>query len=340
MEKVRVQDAVGLILCHDMTQIIKDKFKGPRFKKGHIIQEEDIPVLLSMGKEHIYIWKNDPTLLHEDEGAEVLYALCKNQHMYTKEIREGKAEIFSDCNGLLKVDREKLKAINHLGDMMIATVHSNFPVRKDDKIAAMRVIPLAIEKEKMEKAKEVAGNQPILSILPFQKKKTVIITTGTEVYDGLIQDAFGPVLEEKLSEYDISIEKQIFVPDDENKLKTALLSALEEGAEMILCTGGMSVDPDDITPSVIQRIGADVISYGAPVLPGAMFLLAYYNGVPIMGLPGCVMYAGRTIFDLILPRILADDTITRKDLSVLGEGGLCLNCPTCTFPNCGFGKGK
>ncbi len=345
MKQIRVEDAVGQVLCHDITQIIKGVTKDAVFRKGHIIREEDIPVLLSVGKENIYIWENDETKLHENDAAQILYDICKGEHMHGSDVKEGKIELIADCDGVLKIDREKLRAVNALGEMMIASRHGDFPVKKGDKLAGTRVIPLVIEKEKMEKAKEVAGEKPIFEIRPFVSKKAGIVTTGSEVYHKRIEDTFTPVIIEKLSEYGVDVVKHSICDDDHERITEEIKAMLEEGIDMILCTGGMSVDPDDKTPLAIKNAGVKIVTYGAPVLPGAMFLLGYYDRkdgkkIPVMGLPGCVMYAKRTIFDLVLPRVLTDEILTKGELDVLGEGGLCLNCPVCTFPNCGFGKGK
>lgn len=337
MKLIKTTDAVGHVLCHDLTQIIKGVTKDARFRKGHIVTQEDIDVLLSMGKENLYVLEKDENMLHENEAAEVLCKLCINEYMKTSEMKEGKIELISEINGLLKIDTKKLMQINSLGEMMIATRHNNTVVKPNDKLAGMRVIPLLIEKEKMEKASQVT-NHPILEIKPFVIKKAAIITTGSEVYKGRIQDTFTPVIRKKLAEYDIEVIYHEIVDDNDEMTTSAIVKAIELGAEFVICTGGMSVDPDDKTPLAIKNTKANIISYGAPVLPGAMFLLAYLNNVPIVGLPGCVMYARRTIFDIVLPRIIARDEITAFDLASLGEGGLCLNCDVCTYPNCGFGK--
>ncbi len=339
MKLIETKHAVGHVLCHDMTQIIPGVKKDAAFRKGHIVTEEDIPVLLSMGKDHLYVWEKKEGILHEDEAAQILFQICKNQYMTGSEVKEGKIELSASIDGVFKVDTERLNKINSLGEMMIATIHGNFPVKAGDKLAGSRIIPLVIEEEKMDRAKAVAGERPLFEILPFQKKKAVILTTGNEVYYGRIQDAFGPVIRKKLDEYEVEVLYQEILSDDTEKITAAIEKAVADGADLITCTGGMSVDPDDTTPSAIRNTGAEVISYGAPVLPGAMFLLAYYNGtIPIMGLPGCVMYSKRTIFDLILPRVLADEKLSFSDLACLGEGGLCLGCEPCHFPNCGFGK--
>ena len=339
MKLVETKDAVGQVLCHDMTRIIRGVTKDAVFRKGHIITEEDIPVLLSIGKEHIYIWENDENMLHENDAAKILYDLCKNENMCPSEIKEGKIELIAECDGLFWVNREKLNKVNGLGEMMIACRHGDFPVHAGDKLAGMRVIPLVIEKEKMQRAREAAGTSPIFKLKPYLKKTAGIVTTGSEVYYGRITDTFTPVVEEKLSEYGVNVIGHEVSNDDPAKTEEAIRCLLDKGAQLVVCTGGMSVDPDDKTPAAIHAVSDSIVTYGAPVLPGAMFLLAYTKeGVPVMGLPGCVMYAKRTIFDLVLPRVLAGERLKQKDFSVMGEGGLCQSCPVCTFPNCGFGK--
>lgn len=342
MKQVKTTEAVGHVLCHDITQIIRGVNKDALFRKGHIVTAEDIPVLLSLGKDHLYVWEKQNGILHENEAAEILWSICKNEHMRPSPVKEGKIDILADIDGLFQVDVERLDRINSLGEMMIATRHTNFAVTKGNKLAGTRVIPLVIEKKKMDEAVAAAGETPLLRLLPFGHKTAGIVTTGNEVYSGRIQDTFGPVIREKLAEYDVTVLGQTIINDDPVRITGAIRGYIDKGADLILCTGGMSVDPDDTTPTAIQNTGAQLVSYGAPVLPGAMFLLAYYKlhntSIPILGLPGCVMYSKRTIFDLVLPRIMAGETLTSDDLSRLGHGGLCLSCPVCTFPNCCFGK--
>ena len=339
MKLIKTTEAVGHVLCHDMTQIIPGVTKDAVFRKGHVVREEDIPVLLSIGKDNLYVWEKDDTMYHEDEAADILRGLCQNDYMEASSPKEGKVELTAQTDGLFKVDEERLIRLNSLGEMMVATRHGNFPVTKGDKLAGTRIIPLVIEKEKMEAAKEAVGEEPLLALLPYHHKKVGIVTTGNEVFHGRIKDQFGPVIREKLAEFDTEVLGQTIMNDDQEKITEAIQAFLDAGADMVVCTGGMSVDPDDTTPAAIKGTGAEIVSYGAPVLPGAMFLLAYTkDGRPIMGLPGCVMYAKRTIFDLVLPRVMADERVTAQDLAKLGMGGLCLGCPTCIFPNCGFGK--
>lgn len=344
MKQIKTVDAAGHILCHDITQIIKGVTKDVVFKKGHVVREEDIPVLLSVGKENLYVWENQEGMLHENEAAEILYGICKNDHMKPSPVKEGKIEVIADADGLFKLDTERLYQINSLGEMMIATRHGNTSVKKGDKLAGTRIIPLVIEEYKMKKAQEIGAGKPLMEILPFKHKKVGIVTTGSEVFHGRIKDTFGPVVVEKFNEFDAEILGQTIVDDNKEGIVAAVLSFIEKGADVVVCTGGMSVDPDDRTPGAIKDTGAEIITYGAPVLPGAMLLVSYYNyngkKIPVMGLPGCVMYSKRTIFDLVLPRIMADDIITKSDIDKLGQGGLCLNCDVCTYPNCGFGKGN
>ena len=342
MKLIRTEDAVGSVLCHDLTQIIKGVTKDAVFRKGHIVQPEDIPVLLSIGKEHLYVWEADESMLHENDAARILVDLCKSEGMSESAVKEGKIELAAAVDGLFKVDSKRLQLVNSFGQMMIATRHGNTPVHKGDKLCGTRIIPLVIEKEKMQRVQELCGAEPLLKLLPYKIKRAAVLATGSEVFHGRIKDTFTPVIEAKLAEFGVDVIHKEILDDAPEQITAAIRSAIEEkGAELVLCTGGMSVDPDDQTPLAIKNTSARIVSYGAPVLPGAMFLLAYYGEaqVPVLGLPGCVMYAKRTIFDLALPRVLARDIITAEELAALGEGGLCLNCDVCTYPACGFGKG-
>lgn len=338
MKLIKTENAVGQVLCHDMTQIIPGKFKGARFRKGHIVTEEDIPVLLSMGKENLYIFEMDENMLHENDAAEILCKLCKGQNISRSEVKEGKIELTTEIDGLFTIDRKKLNAVNSIEELMIATRKGDTAVKKGDKLAGTRVIPLVIDKAKLDEAEKVTGGRPIMNVLPYILKTAAVITTGSEVFHGRIEDKFTPVLIEKLKAYGITVTEHSTVDDGIENIINAI-ETLKGKTDMILCTGGMSVDPDDNTPGAIKQSGADIVTYGAPVLPGAMFLLGYYaDGTPVMGLPGCVMYAKATIFDLVLPRIAAGVKLTEADFVAYGEGGLCLGCTECTYPHCPFGK--
>ena len=340
MKLIPVQEAVGHVLCHDLTRIVRGEFKGSQFRKGHVVTEEDIPMLLSMGKEHLYVWEMEPGMLHENDGAEALCALCFGENMARSEVKEGKIELTATCDGLFRVDTARLTAVNMIEELMIATRHSNTPVKAGDKLCGTRVIPLVIREEKLQAAREAAGDKPLLEVLPYRRKTVGVVTTGSEVFHGRIQDTFTPVIVDKLRAYGMEMTVHELSDDGMDNIVAAIEKVRKAGVDLVLCTGGMSVDPDDNTPGAIKTSGAKIVTYGAPVLPGAMFLLGYYDdGTPVMGLPGCVMYAGATIFDLILPRVAADVPVTRAEIAAMGNGGLCLGCKECRYPICPFGKG-
>ena len=280
-----------------------------------------------------------PGMVHENDAAARLAALCQNEHMAESEVKEGKIELKAEIDGLFRVDVERLNAINLLDEIMIATRHNNFPAHAGDKLCGTRVIPLIIQDEKLRRAEALAGDTPILDLLPYKLKAAGVITTGSEVASGRIQDTFTPILAKKLQAYGITMTEHLTVGDGLEQVAAAIDEMRKKPVDMILCTGGMSVDPDDNTPSAIARSGARIVTYGAAVLPGAMFLLGYYeDGQPVMGLPGCVMFAKATIFDLILPRVAAGLSVTKQEIAALGCGGLCLGCAECHYPVCPFGK--
>ena len=254
MKEIRTEDAVGQILCHDITQIIKDEKKGVLFSKGHIVKEEDIPLLLSVGKEHLFVWEKKEGILHENEGADILYKICAGDSMHGTDVKEGKIELVADEDGVLKIRRDALLAVNSLGEMMIASRHGDFPVKKGDKLAGTRIIPLVIEKEKMDRAVEAAGPEPIFSILPYHFKKVGIVTTGSEVKKGLIQDTFTPVLKEKLSEYPTEVIGQTTPGDDKAQITDDIMEFINQGADIVVCSGGMSVDLDERTKIKIKAV--------------------------------------------------------------------------------------
>ena len=338
MKQVNVQDAVGTVLAHDLTQIIPGEYKGPKFRKGHEITEDDIPVLLSMGKKHLFVLEKDDTDVHENEAAYRIASKAAGENISLSEPSEGKIELRAEVDGLLRIDRERLYKLVAQVEIMFATIHDNVVVRKGQKLAGTRIIPLFVAEAVMQKAEEILADGPLVSIAPLKNMKVGIVTTGSEVYSGLIEDAFGPVLVKKFGALGSTVVKQLFADDDEDMIADCIRQLVDEGMDIIGITGGMSVDPDDRTPSGIRKAGGEVISYGAPVLPGAMFMLSYIGDVPVVGLPGCVMYSRTSIFDLIVPRLLAGERVSKADINRLAVGGLCLNCETCTYPVCGFGK--
>ena len=339
MKQIKIEDSVGCILSHDVTKIVPGEFKGRLFKKGHVIKEEDIEKLLDIGKEHIYVWEAKEGQLHENDAAKRIKDLVLGKGCYiSEEIKEGKIDFFANTQGIVKINKELLLKLNLLGEIIVSTIHNNTPVKKGEKIGSTRVIPLIIDEKKIIEAENII-NEKIISVEEIKPKKAVLITTGNEVYKGRIKDAFLPVMKEKLGYYGSEIIKQVILPDNKEMITENILKAIEEDkVDMVICTGGMSVDPDDVTPSAIKDCNGEIVTYGAPVLPGAMFLLAYYKNIPILGVPSCAMYSKRTIFDLVLPRVLIDEKLSFEDIAKYGNGGMCLNCEICSFPHCSFGK--
>lgn len=338
MKMIRVEEAVGTILSHDVTQIIPGEFKGRLFKKGHIIKEEDIEKLLSIGKEHVYVWEPTEGQLHENDAATRISNLVVGEGIkLSDEIKEGKVDFFADRDGVLKIDKTNLFKLNSLGEIIVSTIHNNTPIKKGEKVGATRVIPLIIDEKKIITAEELI-KEKIISVAEIKPKKCLLITTGNEVYKGRIKDAFLPVIKQKLGYYVSEVIRQVILPDEKSRIIEEIQKGLNENVDMIICTGGMSVDPDDVTPTAIKECGGELVTYGSPILPGAMFLLAYYGDTPILGVPSCAMYSKRTVLDLVLPRVLSDEKLTFEDIVEYGHGGLCLDCKVCTFPHCSFGK--
>ena len=334
-----VTEAVGSVLYHDITRIVPGEFKGRLFKKGHIITEEDIPALLDIGKEHIYALELGPGIVHENEAAERLARAAMGPGITLTEVAEGRVNLEAEYDGLLKVDREALFKLNSVPDVVFGTLHGNHGVNQGRAVAGTRVTPLVVEERVILQAEEVCReNYPIISVKPFKKWRVGVVTTGSEVFHGRIKDEFSPVVKRKFSELGSGIISQVLVSDQVDMTVQAIHEAIGNGAQMVVVTGGMSVDPDDQTPVSIKATGAEVVTYGAPAFPGAMFMLAYLGDIPILGLPGCVMYYKATIFDLVVPRILAGERVTREDIVALGYGGFCAGCKDCRYPLCGFGK--
>ena len=340
MNMIAVEESVGMILAHDMTEIIPGKSKGAAFKKGHVIKREDIPRLLNMGKENIFVMEYKDDEIHEDEAAIRIARAAAGQGIALSEPSEGKVNLLVNRTGLLKVNADALLEINSIEEIILSTLHTDRLVDIPTIAAAAKVIPLKIEEKKIAAMEKIcAENFPVIQVMPLYKLKAGIVTTGNEIFYKRIPDKFGPVLIEKFRELGSEVIEQIFSKDDPNMIAESIKKLINAGADIVLVTGGMSVDPDDVTPTGVKMAGAEILSYGAPALPGAMFLLSYINDIPVLGLPGCVMYSKRTIFDLVVPRLAAGERIERRDLVRYAHGGLCSNCKDCRYPNCGFGKG-
>jgi molybdopterin biosynthesis enzyme len=339
MQSIPVRQAIGHVLAHDVTRIVPGQNKGPAFKKGHIIQEQDVELLLDIGKAHIYVLQLSADQVHEDAAAQRIAAAAAGTGIKLSVPSEGRVNLIAEYSGLLKVDVAALNKLNSIEDVVFATLHRNHRVAAGQSVAGTRVIPLIVTERQVADAEQVcADNQPIITIKPFTSLDVGMVTTGSEVFQGRIKDQFGPVVEKKFKALGSRIIRQIFVADEVEKTVEAVRALIADGAQMVVLTGGMSVDPDDRTPAGIRGTGARVITYGAPLFPGAMFMLAYIDDIPVLGLPGCVMYHKTSVFDLIVPRLLAGEILNREDIVQLGHGGFCAGCPECRYPACAFGK--
>lgn len=337
---VKIEDAVGLVLAHDVTEIRKDEFKGRAFKKGHNIAMSDICHFQRLGKRHIYVLDLPDEYIHEDDAALIIAdAFCGSGVIHRGEPKEGKINLYAERDGLLKINMTALTRINMLEKVMCATRHTNTLIKRGDTVAGTRAIPLVLKKDVVQKAVGIARvHGGIAMVKPLRKAKTGIVITGNEIFTRLIEDQFEPILHEKINRLGSEVISVTFSPDDPLTIADKIKKLLSIGADLILTTGGMSVDPDDVTRKGIQMVGGETDCYGAPILPGAMFLIAYIDDIPILGVPACGLYHKTTILDLILPRVLAGEKIKRQQIIEMGHGGLCLNCPECRFPVCPFGK--
>jgi len=338
MKTVPVQDAVGMVLCHDMTRIVPGETKGPAFRKGHVIAEEDIPTLLEIGKEHVYVLNLEKGRIHENEAAARIAGAAAGPGITLTRVCEGRIN-FTASPGLLDVNVEALSRINSIDEVVLATMHDGQQIIEPRDVAGTRVVPLVIDEARIEQVEAICGEYPyVVGVRPFVPRRVGLVTTGSEVFHGRIKDKFGPVIREKFGTLGSTVMDQRLTSDDPNMTRDAILALIAEGAEMVVVTGGMSVDPDDQTPTAIRATGADVVTYGSPTFPGVMFLYADLDGVPILGLPGCVMYYRASIFDLVVPRLLAGEKVTREDIVAMGHGGFCATCDVCRYPVCPFGK--
>lgn len=341
IKTVKLEDAVGLKLAHDITEIRPGQFKGAAFHRGHTVCAEDICRLQRLGKNHLYVIELAEDEIHENEAAAILAgALAGEGIVWEDNPQEGKINLYAAQDGLLNVNLATLAAFNLVAEVMCATLHRHTLVRRGEKVAATRAIPLVMKRAAIERAAAIAGSQgAVLTVKPLHRLPVGIIITGNEVYHGLIEDRFAPILSRKVAALGSEVALVDFAPDDAELISGRLRQHLEHGCRLLLLSGGMSVDPDDVTRHAIRRAGANEIFYGSAVLPGAMFLVAYLGGVPLLGVPACALHHPVTVLDLILPRILAGERISNKDLALLGHGGLCRDCPECTYPHCAFGKG-
>lgn len=336
---ISIYDAIGTVLAHDITQVLPGESKSAIFKRGHVITAEDIPILESCGKYNLYILNLDERTIHEDDAALRICQSAVGEGLSWTAPSEGKSDIIADVAGILKVNVNALMRINSLGDISFATRKSTIPIEKGQKVAGTRIIPLTIDVSRLDQLDDIIRETgPVVSILPYQNVKVAAIVTGSEIMAGKIEDRFDEFVGTKLRAYSAELISKTYAPDNADIIADKILSAKSAGAEMILLTGGLSIDADDVTRQGVRKSGTDIILYGTPVLPGAMFLMGDLDGITVFGLPACVFHSHVTLFDLVFPRVLAGEKIPPEEIYALGHGGLCLNCPTCVFPNCSFGR--
>ncbi|TEB15004.1 bifunctional molybdenum cofactor biosynthesis protein MoaC/MogA [Pelotomaculum sp. FP] len=341
LQTIKVEEAVGKVLSHDITKIVKGEAKGALYKKGHIIRREDVPELLRLGKENIYILDLESSDIHEDEAGIRLGKAVTGEGVTWSGPKESRVNMHAGCDGLLKINIPALEAINELPDVILSTLPNNTVVKEGELLAGTKVIPLVVPETTVTTAENICRQAGwVIKVLPFQKLRVGAVITGSEVYKRRIRDGFGPVIAEKVESFGSTMLGVDFAPDSVEIIAAKINKMASDGADIIFVTGGMSVDPDDVTPHAIRLAGAKVEKYGAAALPGAMFMLAYLGDIPVMGVPACGMFFKVTIVDLMLPRLLAGERVTRRDIVALACGGLCRACPECRYPNCTFGKGS
>lgn len=337
MKKIKVEDAVGMALCHDITAMY-DGFKGAAFKRGHIILEEDIPKLLDYGKRTVFVWESGADEIHEEDAALRMAAMAPVEHTHYSGPSEGKMLLMADERGMLRVDTALLRELNSIGDITITTLPDHYPVETGARLASMRIVPLVTKTAQIELAEKLCRGRKLLELRPYAHKRVGVVITGSEIYHGRIKDKFEPVVRKKLESFPSEIVDVTVCDDELDMIVSAAKAQLEMGADILILTGGMSVDPDDLTPTAVRGLGAEVISHGVPSQPGNMTLAAYLDDVAVLGVPGAAISMPTTVLDVLLPQLFTGDKLTKADLIRLGEGGLCQLCKPCHYPNCTFGR--
>lgn len=340
MIKLSIEKAVGKPLAHDITRIVPGKSKEPAFKRGHILTGDDLPILRDMGKSSVYVFGPDRGYIHEDDAARVVAEAFQRKWFTLEGPSEGRFRVKTQIHGLLKVDISLLTFINQSETIICSTIHQNTVCSRGMTVAATRIIPVAIEESRFWPiVEEIRDKGPLLRLLPFSRRTVGVVVAGEELSSGRIRDCSLDILSPKVESLGGKIISHQICPDKKEIISRALRQMAKDGCDIIIATGGLSVDADDVTLDAIIRSGATLVSYGSPILPGAMFALAYLGDVPILGIPAGAFYHKVTVLDIFLPRAMSGDVITREDIVSLGHGGLCLNCPECHYPVCPFGKG-
>lgn len=332
---VNLDQAINHILSHDLTKIdVESGYKGPRFKKGHVIKEEDISVLRSMGREHLTVLELEEDEVHEDDAALALGLAMRGDGLKLRGPNEGRCDLVSEKKGLLCFDPDKIHFINSDPDWVVVTANPYTVIEPGDLVAGFRVLPLAIKKAQLERAIKISAR---FEVKGFNPLNVGLVTTGREIKAGVIEDAFRPKLEKKVAYFGGNVVGQNIVGDESEEISAAIRDFLNRGADIVICTGGMSVDADDNSPRAISEVCDEIKFKGIPVLPGSMLMLGLKGEKVIIGAPACVVHDEWTSLDLILPRIFAGLIPTLEEIRHFGVGGLCRRCKNCTFPNCSFG---
>ncbi len=340
MKKVSLAEAVGEVLGHDITEISRSNhYKGVAFKRGHIIQPEDLSKLERLGKNHIYIWEGSESEVHEDAAALLMAPKIAGENIYfDEEPREGKVSFFAATRGIFKVDKNRLEQINALAIPSLPTIHNNFPVNRNKQLAAFRIIPLTCPREIIDQMSELL-DQPLISVKPFIIQSAAVLVTGNEVHSGRITDDFTPTLTDKLKPFGVTVNYSRILPDSKAEISQAITQAAEQ-SELILVSGGTSVDPDDVTVAAMKEAGVQFHNQGNPIQPGNNLTIGRVGHITVCAVPAAALFFDKTALDIFLPRLLAGETINPQDIAKAGHGGLCHFCPKCQYPICPFGWGS
>lgn len=337
MKKVAIENAVGMELCHDVTKIT-DTFKGAAFKRGHVITEEDVPALLDLGKKYVYVWEPGAGEIHEDDCAVRLAALAPVAGATWSGPSEGKMVLKANIDGMFVVDHGVLHALNSIGDITFTCLPDHYPVKAGDRLASVRIVPLVTEESQIRHAEDLCEYETLIDLLPYNAMKVGVIITGSEIYNGRIEDRFEPVIRAKLEKYPSEIIGVTICDDDVEMIKSAALKFMSEGADLLVFSGGMSVDPDDVTPAAMRELSDTIVTQGVPAQPGNMTTLGYKGNVTLIGVPSAAISSPITVMDALLPQIFTGVKFTKAELMRLGNGGLCQQCKPCHFPNCTYGR--
>jgi formylmethanofuran dehydrogenase subunit E len=342
LKTVPVEQVAGEKALHDMTQIIPGKKKGAAFKRDQEFSAGDICRLQTMGRQNVYVLDGDfaqSEWIHEDKAALAFAKAMSGEGVtYSESPSEGKAELMAARDGLMILDDRRLEMFNLVPGVMCAARHGYSLVDQGFNLAGTRAIPLFLLRRDFEKAMTILSEEPLFKVLPLRRAEVGILVTGTEVFQGLIKDKFIPTVRHKIERFGSEVKSSLIVPDDRDQISRGVKKLMDDGADLIVTTAGLSVDPDDVTRQGLKDAGVEDMIYGMPILPGAMTLLARKGNIPFIGVPACALFYRTTSFDVLLPRLLASVAIDRHDLAKMGNGGLCLGCKACTFPKCPYCK--